>query len=528
MVSQKIIKLYRKHQKITDTIIFGGIVFILHLFVFYGANRYYSGDAAVMGLITRDYQHFKFYSWYFYGQNYFGNLENIIFAILTIPTGVSMKVLAFWEQLFYFFSIVLALQTFKKITKLQIIVTFLTLFTSIKYLDYIWTPQGFSFVLLILSSIYFYFNWFQNLNQKIFNNRHTIVLLFVAGFMSSLSLWHNPQYIFTLPVGIITAILKYKNLKISVSKKQLITFILSGISGLITGIIPFFLATVSQNGDNIKYFSNNNLMASSALERFNYYLYGLFYQFQSVDFAAPFTLRDISDKIQFQMSDFLGMLGMMIFIVLFLIGVLSWRKYKINLLFILPLFALLIIKNDNVSQISLSLLARYSMPFVFFFIITGFQVSFENLSNNVKLSDFTKGLTTILMFILTIISIKNLIINNSNPHKNREIYELVYSDIKSKHNTDFIYCEGFWEVCGQVALLGATNNNLTVQLFDTSNITTSQRNPGGIGKTDEASQSNQKILSLITDISLKPEHKILERYVFRGKTSYYLIQGSYK
>jgi|GEM_PF-3204260 len=499
-------------------------VFLFSYFLIYRNNSFFNGDMGIVGLITQDFKSGKFYSWFFYGQDYFGNLEPFILAILTFFSGLSIKTLYFWEHFFYFLSTLLLICSIKNCRVWQIILFPIFLFFAVRFYYFTYAPQGFAFANLIIISFFFLLNKFY-LNEI---NNYSLVG-FLVGVFTGLSLWHYQLYVIITPIFFLILINKKLSQKEKIKLKSIFFYFL----GLCLGIIPFVLSTISSNFRNIETLigsgsnSSNSFVSNLILKFYNstlMYLKDFFYYFLDVDGLSK---NMEFKKNLFHLLELRNIWGLVILFAVIFLLIYSFKFWRENLIIYLFLFLMmfLLLYRGNPFPHTQGLFGtiRYSIPvysliyFLMFKTIVKIFYDFHNKNLVAKNSIlvFASMYLIVSLCIFSLSNIKNIYVNS---YLGKQSYEIVLDDLKSL-NVKYLYCEDFYEMCATLAFIGY-DYGLQVQIVDFYN--GSKRNPRVQNISDKVVKSD-KIMSLVK--KAKESDNVVKTYIGGNGNKYYLIEN---
>ena len=496
-------------------------VFLFSFFLIQRNNGFFSGDMGVIGSITHDYQRGVFHSWFFYGQNYYGNLENFFLAFLTLFTGISVKSLYFWEHFFYFVSVFLLLISLPKMKLWQIFLYPLIFFFAIRFYRYTYFPQGFAFVTLIVVSFYFFL-------EKFYQNKvkNISLLGFFIGLFASLSIWHYPLYIIILPIFL--AIYSYNLYLKKINFK--IQHLLSLVSGLIIGIIPFILGSLEKDFANLSQFQSSG--ENTLVKIYNSTLhYGrdFFYYFLKTDgLNDDSTLKEILLNL-LDLRNLWGLSILFVFVLMFLYSFKYWQKNLVLYAFIFSILFLMIYRGIPDNSNSMFGTLRYSLQF---YTLSYFLV-LKTITQVLNSVDFTKNFKPNLDFVYSALGIYLLLslslfipsnIGNQylHAHRGRQFYEDILDRI-IQEEVRYVYCQDYFQACGALVFL-AKNKDIYIHIIDAPNRGMT-RNPNVTDEVDNAARRGDRVLSLIMKNNLSENDEVIE--VYRGGM-YHLVEGVFE
>ena len=508
----KILEWFRKISTVKFKIITSFLVFLLSYWLIYRNNSFFSGDMGIIGTITDDFSQGKFYSWYFYGQNYFGNLEPLILSILTRISGNSVQSLYFWEHFWYFITSVLVFLTLPKLRNWQTIISVFAFFFSVKYYDYLYFPQGFSFTLLIITVFYYIF-------QKVYTNQIQInnwLFLLVGGF-TTLGIWFNPSISIILPIFLIIYFYKVLLKEIKIKIEHFIW----GLFGLLAGIIPFIFAFIETKGLNVEWFSTNK--SGNIFANIIYFGADYLYFFSNQNRINISSARDILLSTLFDARVLFGVITSLM-ILLFLIFSLKFWKEKLVAFLFLFFSSFLLLNKDLGQDPYLFKYIRYAIPSFTFILIIIFS-SLNPLGKN-KYTIMLNYLCIVIVVILTCFGLSrsyNLFINASSKP---QTYEIVADKLINYYKAEGIFCDNYFDMCMSISYKNK-DANFKVEMID-SGEKTSLRNPSTIGVVNKIWMNGGNVFSLVREDKFNPSCKVLEVFSNQpGSTKYYLIEGKY-
>ena len=519
-IIEKTTGLLKNNYFLTSLLIFICTVFwfsVSYCFL-YQNNGFFNGDKAMFGLILKDLRAGRFYSWYFYGQIYYGNLSYFASLPLTFIFGVSRKALVFYDFLFYGLSVFFGLASFKFISNFKLLVPLFTfiLFFYGRHLEFSYSIQGFSIVLFIITLMFF---WFKKIIRKEYKIDWKI--LFFTPMISALGIWHNPLYSFVGPVLLL--ILTYLRFKPRI--KHFLQF----IAGFMIGIIPFVMGTVEKNYVNWSFFGANKTL--SYYESGNYFLRDWFFFPFSNTYLVPGRLGEyFKNLINTQtpsvfaiFTDALPWISIsFISIFVILIGVLMVKRETsllINYVFISLIAFLIISKNSDQSMVVFANI-RYALPFFFLVILTTlelFTIAFKNPNPNF-INPAVKYLTLILVVFFVMNSMVRLNYQYKVPDKGIHFNELAYLDIE-KLGIKNLFCWNYYEMCAPLAYLGY-EYGLNVYVLENAG-----RNPRGEKNAIKARENGEDLYTIMPE-NMVPKDKgivILGQYRMLPTTPNYVL-----
>jgi hypothetical protein len=510
--TQQTLEWFKKISTVKFKIIVCLSVFIFSYWLIYRNNSFFSGDMGIIGTITDDFSQGKFYSWYFYGQNYFGNLEPLILSILTRISGNSIQSLYFWEHFWYFLTSVLLFLTLPKLKNWQTLISVFAFFFSIKYYDYLYYPQGFSFTLLVITVFYYIF-------QNIYTNQNQINnwIFFLVGLFTTLGLWFNPSISIIFPIFLI--IYFYK-----LFLKELTLIFLNfvcGLIGLIIGIIPFIFGFIETKGLNVEWFFTNK--SGNIFANISYFGADYIYFFSNQNRINISSTKDIILSTLLDLRVLFGVVSSFL-ILLFLIFSLKFWKEKLIAFLFLFFSSFLLLNKDLGQDPYLFKYIRYSIPSFTFILVIIFS-SLNTLEKN-KYSIVMNYLCTFIIIIFTCFGISrsyNLYINAAS---RPQTYEIVADKLINYYRAEGIFCDNYFDLCMSISYKNKATN-FKVEMID-SGEKTSLRNPSTIGVVNKIWMNGGKVFSLVREDKLSSLCKVLEIFLNQpGSTKYYLIEGKY-
>jgi hypothetical protein len=488
------------------------LVFLFSYWLISRNNSFFSGDMGIIGTITDDFSQGKFYSWYFYGQNYFGNLEPLILSILTRISGNNVQSLYFWEHFWYLLSSILIFTSIPKLKNWQTIISVFSFFFCVKYYDYLYFPQGFSFTLLIITLFYYIF-------QKVYTDQiqvHSWLFLFV-GVFTTLGIWFNPSISIIFPIFLI---LYFYKLFLKEIKFKLIHFVW-GILGLVAGIIPFVFGFIETSGKNVEWFSTNK--SGNIFANITYFGADYLYFFSNQNRINISSTRDIILSTLFDTRLLFGVITSLIILIFLIFSLKFWKEKLVAFLFLV--FSSLLLLNKDLGQDPyLFKYIRYAIPSFTFILI----IIFSSLSRlgKYKYSTMLYYLCSAIVVILTCFGISrsyNLYIIATNAP---QTYEILADKLINYYNADGIFCDNYFDMCMSISYKNR-NSNFKVEMID-SGEKTSLRNPSTIGVVNKLWMDGGNVFSLVREDKFSPSCNVLE--VFSNQptsTKYYLIEGKY-
>jgi hypothetical protein len=471
----------------------------------------FTGDMGVIGLITYDMQHGDFYSWYFYGTNYFGNLQPFILSFLTRFTGISRWSLMFWENTAMIASVVILLERLKIKNWLFYSVAGLILLVPSRLYNFTFVPMGFAWVLLVCVSLFALFDWVYQEQRLISPLAHASIISVFA-----ISIWYNPLIITCLPAYIILLALQYRHIW-----SYKFTYLLYSVTGFLFGIIPFVCATIQTNYINLQYFNN------SPENR----LWSLVYVIR--DLMLYWIDKSFVDSLRFNILNFFGSSVRPWFILLFVLSLLSClyitvKHAKFNLILIVVLltnFFVLATRNYPVGVVTFYFI-RYGL---FFYTLITFLVIRANIIQLVSSKKIIlNSLSFVSIVVLAAFSIQTLIQKKINTFTTLHSQEVIYDDLKNQYSAKNVLCFNYWALCGYLAFQALdTDMNVEITDPDSFKVNVSQ-NPKAIKKLNSKSKNSEAIYSVIPKINLNQnqEDNILKTYLVQGE--YVLIRGDYR
>lgn len=495
-------------------------IFALSFWLISRNNGYFSGDMAIIGTITKDFSSGKFYSWYFYGQSYFGNLEPMFLAIVTRITGNSINSLYFWEHFWYYLSLLLIFITIPKLKNWQTILAILSFFFAVRYYDYTYYPQGFAFTLLIIISFYALF-------QKVYSEQIKFASwqFALVGFITTVSIWFNPTVAIIFPIFLI--IYGYH----VYLKKETLNYVhfVWGFFGLALGIIPFALAYFQGDGYNLKWFSTNK--SSDIIANLRYYGIDLLYFFVSEKSLKFGNTTEILKSTFLNLRNILGIFSSLLILGVTISSFKFWKENLVAILFLL-FSSLLLLNKDLGPNTFLFDKIRYAIPtFTFILILVFSSMSifyskYKTELGNPKVFKVLTVITSIVLLGMTIISISKINSLYRNPNREPQLYEVIANKLIYKYETKNLFCDNFYDLCMGISYVNK-DKNFTVEVISTAD-RDSLRNPGSIGKVEAAYKKGEIVYSLVREDKLSPSCKIEEVFAYSSSsTKYYLVKGKY-
>lgn len=509
---QTTLEWFNKQSTIKFKVLTCFLVFLLSYWLIVRNNSFFSGDMGIIGTITDDFSQGKFYSWYFYGQNYFGNLEPFIFSILTRITGNSVQSLYFWEHFWYFLTSVLVFLTLPKLKNWQTLMSALAFFFSIKYYDYLYFPQGFSFTLLIIIVFYYIF-------EKVYTKQIQINswLFILVGFFTTLGIWFNPSISIIFPIFLIIYFYKLFLKEIEIK----IVHFIWGIVGLMLGIIPFIFGFIETNGSNLEWFSTNK--SGNLFANITYFGGDYLYFFANQNRINISSTKDIIFSTIFDFRVLFGVITSLL-ILLFLIFSLKFWKEKLVAFLFLFFSSLLLLNKDLGQDPYLFKYIRYAIPAFTFILIIIFSIL--NADGKNKYSVMMNYLYTVIVVILACFGVSrsyNLYINANNQP---QTYEIVADKLINYYKAEGIFCDNYFDLCMSISYKNK-NTDFKVEMID-SGEKTSLRNPSTIGVVNSLWMNGGKVFSLVREDKFSPACEVLEVFSNQpNSTKYYLIEGKY-
>jgi hypothetical protein len=502
-------------------------VFLFAYLLIIRNNMFFSGDQAMTGLMVKDVIAGKFYTWYFYGQYYYGNLFVYIQSLLSIFTGVNDYTLYFWEFFFYALSVLFGLLSFKK-PKLWLVPIFsFILFFFGRHLGFAYSIQGFSFILFILI---FFLWWFKSIIRD--DKKIGWQVLFFTSFMSTVSLWHNPLYIIIFPVLVL--VVSYKSFMEKSYTLNWKTFVTSFIGGVL-GLVPLFLATLEKKYTNLDYFVGNSTKSYEA--NIAYHTRDLFYFFQNERLLSSENVKTFLKSIlNNQIPDLQSYIpGLLILFALFgsvFIGLAYLKKDKaivLNYIYITLISFLVITKSIPITEMPFFNL-RYAFQNYFLVILTALEVCALSSSNfkfkgeflETPLNLFTKLVTSALVVMALSMSLVQARNMYAFAGRDLQYNQILYQDLK-KLGVKNLFCYDYYQVCISLAFWGK-EDGLIVELIDEPN-----RNPSSVNKVQEAAQKGEKIYSLVQARDYRKSMPLVATYQQSpAAVMYYLISDDYR
>jgi hypothetical protein len=487
------------------------LVLLLSLFLIYNNSQFYSGDPGVNIRMIYDYSNGNIYSLYFYGQNYFGNLQIAIFAILSKITGVSFESIIFWEHLFYFLGLYLIAKSINLKNWLYIpYLLFLTFATR----HYFWSynPQGFAFLFFTLALGYFLIKL--GLKYKVWN-----WLIFLLSFSFTISLWYNPMIAILYPISLFVFILSKK-----INWKDWSLYFIQ-ISGLLAGSVPLILGTIEKNGQNLSFFASTSPSSKRLyLEYLKKYIQEFLLYFQDtgkLNFEKGYLIYFKNSFLDFKNQ--IGLLVILSIIILLCFIISKFRTYLTEIVFLTCVFLLLIIRG-----VILNTEYYATVRYTIFFYVLIFSIPFLLLSNldliQARLKPLIRFLSLFCIIAGTLFATSNIVQVYQFAYKGSQPYDLILEDLK-KFKVKNLYCFNYFEFCGQVGFLARESTN--VFFFDDSGDSSSRRNPDAKEKVENSIKSGEKAYSLIPQDMNILNKKELGTYKFREVKKYVLIEGNY-
>ncbi len=495
-----------------------GLVFTFSYWLISRNNGYFSGDMSIVGTITKDFAQGNFYSWYFYGQDYFGNLEPIFLAILTKVTGNTIQTLYFWEHFWYFLTSLFVFLTIPKLKNWQTILSVLAFFFSVRYYNYTYYPQGFAFTLLLLIMFWALF-------EKVYSSTKVKNWHFLAvGFFTTLGIWFNPTISIIFPIFLLIYAYLWKTKKLEF---KLMPFVY-GIVGLTFGIIPFVLAYFHTDGWNLLWFSTNK--SSNIIENIRYFGTDFAYYFVN---EASLNLANTSTILSSTFLNVRNLFGLILSFLIFVITVISFKFWKQNLVTLLFLsFSLLLLVNKDLGDSNyLFEYIRYSIPALTFILILIFKIPTLSLDfptiNKFNFNAVYKNVALILIITLSLFGISRAWNLFKYPNRDPQLYETVANKLVYKYNTKNLFCDNFYDMCMAISYVNK-DKNFNVEIINNNEEMAPRRNPGTIGKVQKAYENGEVVYSLIRANILKPTCKVEETFSFtESSTKYFLVKGKY-
>jgi hypothetical protein len=520
------------------------IVFACAFWLITRDNRFFSGDQAMAGIMVQDVQSLKFYSWYFYGQYYYGNLFVYVLSVLSLFTGVSDTSLYFWEFFFYALSVYLALASFKQLKFWLTPFFVFILFFFGRHLGYTYSIQGFSFVLFIVT---FFFWWFKSIIRG--EKKLNWLVFATTAAMTTISLWHNPLYIFILPALIIVY-------KWFIDKTYRLSWwhLFSSALGALLGLIPLIMATLEKNYQNLAYFQGNT--TKSYIDSGGYVLRDLLFMFQYDPVVIQTKLDNLAKGLLqgnlINTSSYLtGLLILFCFLFVMLGGLAVIKRDKgllVNYIFLAFLWFLVISKSAS-QELPVFASLRYAVQAYFISFITFMELFSLLISKTEKptnhnpsskayfLHSALKVAAIPVLIFMLLVGARQTRDMYLLPYTGQQFNQIIYQDIK-KAKIQNLYCHNYFEVCNALALWGR-EEGLQVQLIDEP-----LRNPAFAISVDRALSQGEPVYSLVptellppslsstlnsSDTKINNKSQILGQYSqSSGAKTYYLIKGGYK
>jgi hypothetical protein len=490
-------------------------------------NIFFSGDQALNGLMIKDVLDGKYYSWYFYGQYYFGNLFIYVQSFLSIFTGVNDYTLYFWDFFFYALSVLFGILSFKK-PKLWLVPIFsFILFFFGRHLGFAYSIQGFSFVLFILI---FFLWWFKSIIRD--DKKIGWQVLFFTSFMTTISLWHHPLYIIIFPVlALVVCFKAFIEKSYALNWKMFVTSFI----GAVLGLVPLFLATLEKKYTNLDYFVGNSTKSYSA--NIAYHTRDLFYFFQnerllSSENVKAFLKSILNNQIPDLQSYIPGLLILFALLGSLFIGLTYLKKDKgivLNYIYITLISFLVISKSIPITEIPFFNL-RYAFQNYFLIILTALEVCALSFSNfkfkeqflETPINLFTKLITSSLVVMALSMSFVQARNMYAFAGRGLQYNQILYQDLK-KMGVKYLFCYEFYQVCISLAFWGK-EDGMIVELIDEPN-----RNPSAIRKVQEAAERGEKIYSLIQAQNYTNSMPLINTYQQApGAAKYYLVEDDYR
>ncbi len=519
------LEVIRKYPKFFNLVLPIGLVYIIGQLIFQSSSRFFTGDHALISAISYDLAHGKFYSWYFYGQDYLGNLVPAVYAIIGRITGFSFGKMAAIENLFYCLALlfVMLASGLKKFWHV-FIVTFI-LIANPYFSEYIFKPQSFAFVAFIFSIFFFlYSRVYRDKTEK----KELNVTILLTGLFASLSIWHNVFYIIILPILIIILVIKRFRNRFELQR------VLYFLPGLLIGIIPFIAGYKEKMGRNLEwYFQSSSGESVSIFNSLYYYFSEMIMYFSTKPIHITYsTFAEFISQYWFNPVRLSGLVSGLTLVVFLIFGLKYYKKYLVNYLFIFFMALLLIARGADYTLNAPFSLARYSLVFHVFWIVTAFAIfrEFIATSNSKMIRVLICSLMAFTSFFALIFSASALSATYYDKPDGLFSYQQAYEDITEKYDVSNVFCENYFEMCGQLTFLGKMNNNLTVQVIDgvaEADSPSKTRNPEGFYQVDKALERGERVLTVVPQDMYDGDNEILETYLFRGVREYYLIEGKY-
>jgi len=488
-------------------------VFLFSYWLISRNNGFFSGDMAIIGTITRDFGQGKFYSWYFYGQDYFGNLEPIFLALLTKITGNSINSLYFWEHFWYYVSSILIMLSIPKVNRWQAIVSTFALYFGVRYYNYLYFPQGFAFTLLILIVFYYIF-------QRVYSNELKLRswVFVLTGIFTTISIWFNPTVVVILPVLFVIYIYKIYSKQITLE----VSSVYSTIIGLVIGAIPFTLAYIATSGKNLDWFISNR--ASNLIGGIVYFTTDFIYFFVDEKSLKLGSTAEILKSSFTDPRNLFAILFSLAIIGVILISFKSWKEMFVRLAFLIFSAAVLINKELGVDSPLFDKI-RYMIPVYTFILIV--IIAGQTTAAKDKISKVFKIACSTIIIIIACFGISRSWNLLKNPNRGLQTYEIVTGKLAFDYETKYLYCENFHDMCMAISYLGY-EYGINVQMMDEEGgvLKSSLRNPSKIGVVDKAYAENKNVYSLVPEKSLNSACKVVEVFsLVPESTKYYLLEG---
>jgi hypothetical protein len=404
-----------------ELVIWSVIFYFLSLYIIYRNTFWFDGDESTVGTFIQNILSHGADDWYFYGQEYFGVISFLLDSVWAAIFGNSPLFLRASELFWYCTGIHLLLRLLPDLKRFEVLV-YGFIFTF-PHRFYLWTfsSTGWGFIIFITCLIVYICHSIYIGGKKL-----TYLNISILGFLAGFSLYHNVIYYFVFPVTVYLMLAQKSKLK------QWVIWVLS----VITGLIPFVLAIYGTSGRNLKWFENNKTSSIWSSIRYVFRDIGYFYLQPTQSLAS---LRNI--------------LGLLVFIVVFIAILLSIRKYKTNLILIiigilsiLPTF----LKDyytyyKNIRSPLIFEFIRYN--FIFYTILIFTVLLSTRLITKYDLKyKFFSIILIISLCVVSLATFKRELFRKKVPF----LYEQILPDLQSR-NITHIYCGDFYYSCGVIS-----------------------------------------------------------------------------
>ncbi|GAB4143357.1 MAG: hypothetical protein OHK0017_00610 [Patescibacteria group bacterium] len=511
---------------IRPAIVFTVTAAILYLMykIIIAKSRFVTGDQTMLGMMAQDMAEGKFYSWYFYGQTYYGNLLPFVLSIPAKFHEVNLNFLIFFELFFYGISVAIGLSAIRKIQYWIIPFGAFVLFAFGNHTQFTYSIHGFSFVLFIIAIFFWYFKAIVRDDLKL-----NLFTFFSVAAITGISLWHNPLYLFLIAALGVIVIYKQKFEKVFQFKLK---HGLAAVGGGLIGLIPFILATISTNGQNLGYFFGNTSKT-----------YWLNFRYLAYDFINIFSVFPTEDRSELTlvikriMNEEIRVLQPYLFNAFVILGVLTMvifglsliKKDKglaVNYMFLFFLLVLLVVKQIPPDSAVYSNL-RYAFQFYFFVILTLieiFAVSFQRMSLGKQFFEKTQmGLRIVaapLLLVLLVNATSQTRIDWLERTNIIQFNQMLYNDLQAM-GAKRVACYNYFEVCMPIAFWGRSSG---MRVYG---ITEEDRNPSGKHIFDDPNDKSP-VYSIVPRFMVKSNMEVIKSYRQLPVTpEYCLIRGNY-